>query len=285
MTENVSVMIFTLNEEIHIEACMDSLAWCDDVIIIDSFSSDKTEVLAKARGARVFKRKFDGFGTQRNWALEQVEIKNDWVLILDADERVTDELQNEIKLVAAMENNTVGGYRVKRRFHMWGKWLKYSSLYPTWVLRLIHKDKVRYINRGHAETQTVAGAIGELRFDLIDENKKGIDEWFERQNRYSRKEADFEIHEGEKIHSLLGIFSRDPLKRRQVLKSVSWRLPGRPIIYFLYSYIFRLGFMDGKAGFMFCLMKAIYQYMIVIKKYDQKQQSSSLKAIPYESLK
>ncbi|MDH5232641.1 MAG: glycosyltransferase family 2 protein [Gammaproteobacteria bacterium] len=285
MTGNVSVMIFTLNEEIHIEACMDSLAWCDDVIVIDSFSSDKTEALAIARGARVFKRKFDGFGTQRNWALEQIDIENDWVLILDADERVTDELQNEIKSVAAMENNPVGGYRVKRRFHMWGQWLKYSSLYPTWVLRLIHKDKVRYINRGHAETQTVAGAIGELRFDLIDENKKGIDEWFERQNRYSRKEADFEIHEGEKIHSLLGIFSRDPLKRRQVLKSVSWRLPGRPIIYFLYSYIFRLGFMDGKAGFMFCLMKAIYQYMIVIKKYDQKQQSSSLKAIPYESLK
>jgi len=285
VTGNVSVMIFTLNEEIHIEACMDSLAWCDDVIVIDSFSSDKTEALAIARGARVFKRKFDGFGTQRNWALEQIDIENDWVLILDADERVTDELQNEIKSVAAMENNPVGGYRVKRRFHMWGQWLKYSSLYPTWVLRLIHKDKVRYINRGHAETQTVAGAIGELRFDLIDENKKGIDEWFERQNRYSRKEADFEIHEGEKIHSLLGIFSRDPLKRRQVLKSVSWRLPGRPIIYFLYSYIFRLGFMDGKAGFMFCLMKAIYQYMIVIKKYDQKQQSSSLKAIPYESLK
>ena len=92
----------------------------------------------------------------------------------------------------------MGAFRVRRRFHLWGRWLRYSSLYPTWVVRLVHKQRVRYVDRGHAETQSVNGEIRDLRNDLIDENLKGIDEWFARQNRYSRRDADYELAEERK---------------------------------------------------------------------------------------
>jgi len=271
----VSAMIFTLNEELHLPICLEHLGWCDDVIIVDSFSTDRTEEIARDSGARFFQHAFEGFGKQRNWALDNIDVKHDWVLILDADERVPEELADELCRIAAKAPESVGAFRVRRRFYMWGRWLRYSSLYPTWVVRFIHKDRVRYINRGHAETQEVRGEIRDLQHDLIDENLKGVDEWFERQNRYSTKDALYELRQQGDALRIGELLSRDPLMRRAALKRLAWRMPARPLIYFLYSYIWRRGFLDGKDGLMFCLMKALYQRMVVIKKYDAMQKSSS----------
>ena len=261
-------MIFTLNEEMHLPFCLDALDWCDDVIVLDSFSSDRTEVICRSRGVRFFQNRFEGFGSQRNWALENTQPRYPWILILDADERVTSELAHELKVIAEANPAGIGAYRVRRRFYMWGRWLRYSSLYPTWVVRFIHRDNVRYINRGHAETQEVKGEIHDLAHDLIDENLKGIDEWFERQNRYSRKEMEFEIDCEKNDFRIYEFFSGDPLKRRAALKRLAWRLPARGLVYFLYSYIWRRGFLDGKDGFVFCQMRAMYQAEVAIKKYD-----------------
>ena len=136
----------------------------------------------------VHQRAFDGFGTQRNWALDTVPTQHEWVLILDADERVPAEMVSELQQVlpAAPE---IAAFRLARRFYMWGRWLRHSSLYPSYVVRLVRKGRVRYVNRGHAETQDVDGVTAQLATDLIDENLKGIDEWFERQNRYSTRDA------------------------------------------------------------------------------------------------
>lgn len=268
----VSVMIFTLNEELHLPSCLDALAWCDDVIVVDSYSGDRTEEIARERGARFFQRRFDGFGTQRNWALDNASPRHEWVLVLDADERVTPELVAEMAAVLATPREGIGAFRLRRRFYMWGRWLRYSSLYPNWVVRLVHRDRVRYVNRGHAETQEVAGEVGELRNDLIDENLKGIDEWFTRQVAYARKEAEHELAEERRVRfrwaDLLG---SDPLARRAALKRLAWRVPGRPVLYFVYSYLVRRGFLDGRDGLVFCLMKAVYQSMIVIRKYDARR--------------
>jgi hypothetical protein len=186
-------------------------------------------------------------------------------LILDADERVPAELATEL-IAAAKENRSeVGAYRLKRRFYMWGQWLRYSSLYPTWVVRFIHRERVRFVNRGHAETQMVTGMTLDLRNDLIDENLKGIDEWFARQNRYSRKEAEYEVS-GQRDPGT--IFSRDALQRRAAIKVFARNLPFRGALYFLYSYILRGGFRDGANGLMFCRMRALYQTEIEAKKYD-----------------
>ena len=270
----VSVMIFTLNEEIHLPPCLDALDWCEDVIVVDSFSTDRTEAICRDRGVRFFQNRFEGFGSQRNWALDNTQPRHQWILILDADERVTPELAQELNTVAEAAVETVGAYRIRRRFYMWGHWLRYSSLYPTWVVRFIHRERVRYINRGHAETQEVDGEILDLTHDLIDENLKGVDEWFERQNRYSKKDAEFEVTGEKDGLSVLEFFSRDPLKRRAAMKRLAWRMPARGLAYFIYSYVWRRGFLDGRDGFAFCRMRAMYQTEVAIKKYDLRKRSS-----------
>lgn len=262
----VSVMIFTLNEALHLPSCLKSLQWCTDIIIIDSGSDDDTRSICNVENTRFFEHPFQGFGKQRNWAIENTEPRYDWILILDADESVPESLALEMIELANKNPRHVGAARVRRRLYMWGKWLRYSSLYPNWVVRLIHKDRVRYINRGHAETQTVDGEVLELESDLIDENKKGIEQWFARQNRYSTKEARYELDQEKESQSMLDLFSNNPLTRRKQLKRLSWNMPFRSLVYFIYSYFIRQGFRDGKNGYRFCQMKAIYQNMIVIKK-------------------
>ncbi|OGW77822.1 MAG: hypothetical protein A2Z83_05700 [Omnitrophica bacterium GWA2_52_8] len=263
----LSAIIFTLNEEINLPHCLESLKWCDDVIVVDTFSTDKTEKICRDAGARFFQHAFEGFGLQRNWALENTEPKHEWVLMLDADERVTPELAQElIKTVNPCPQNT-HAWRLRRRFYMWGKWLRRSSLYPTWVVRLVRKGRVSYVNRGHGETQIVDGKIGALRHDLIDENHKGLEAWRERQKIYAEQEARYEIESEKKPFSFYELFSRDPLIRRHALKRLSWQLPLRPLLYFIYSYFFRLGFLDGLPGLRFCLMKAaFYKYLTQYKK-------------------
>ena len=137
---------------------------------------------------------------------------------------------------------------------MWGRWLKHSSLYPTWLVRLVRKDKVRFFAEGHGEGQTVDGEIGDLSYDLIDENLRGIEDWFARQNRYSTREALYEL---------------SGKRHRGLPRSLAGQIPFRGLVYFVYAYVFRLGFLDGRDGFTFCLMKAIYQETISIKKYDR----------------
>lgn len=267
----VTAMVFTLDEEVNLPHCLSSLSWCDDVIVVDSFSTDRTVEIAERAGARVIRHAFTGFGDQRNWALAAAGARHDWVLILDADERVPAELAREILERSASTSEAVGAYRVRRRFHMWGRWLRYSSLYPTWVVRLVHRDRVRYVNRGHAETQEVEGSIEELSHDLIDENRKGIDDWFDRQNRYARKEALYEIQQEGLPWRWSDLVSSDVLERRALMKRFASRLPFRASLYFAYTYILRGGFLDGSDGLVFCLMRATYQRMIQIKKYDLRR--------------
>jgi glycosyltransferase involved in cell wall biosynthesis len=267
----ITVMIFTLNEETHLPSCLASLRPFDDIVVVDSFSKDRTADICRAAGVRFYQRQFDGFGSQRNWALENCEPLNEWILILDADERVPAGLAQELLTRAATAPKSVGAFRVRRRFYMWGRWLRYSSLYPSWVVRFVRKGMIRYENRGHAETQVVDGEIWDLNNDLIDENLKGIDEWFERQNRYSAKEAAHEIETELRRSPFLQLMSSDPLTRRAALKQLGARLPARGFVYFLYSYLIRGGFLDGKDGRVFCMMRATYQDMIVAKKHDIKK--------------
>lgn len=269
----VSVMIFTLDEELHLPSCLAALDWCDDVIVVDSFSKDRTEAIARAAGARFFQNKFEGFGTQRNWALDHTAPRHPWILVLDADERVTPELVDELARVLPTTPPEVAAYRLKRRFHMWGRWLRHSSLYPTWVVRLFRFGRVRYENRGHAETQTVDGETRALEADLIDENLKGIVEWFQRQARYAEKEAAFELAQGDA--SLAELAASDPLVRRAALKRLAGRVPGRALLYFGWSYVARGGFRDGLDGAVFCGMRAVYQQMIVAAKHELRRKAQA----------
>lgn len=264
----VSVLIFTLNEEQNLSHCLESVKWSDDVVVVDSFSSDGTLDICRAHGIRSVQHAFSGFGDQRNWALQQLDLRHEWVLILDADERVPLELAHELNCFAKTSPERVAAYRVKRRLHMWGKWLRYSSLYPTWVVRFVRRQRVRFVNRGHAETQEVDGDLRETEGYLIDENHKSLEAWFERQSRYARQEALFEIENETTSHRLQELVSTDPMRRRACLKSIASRLPVRDILYFVYCYILRFGILDGADGFRFCRMKSMYQSMIATYKHD-----------------
>jgi glycosyltransferase involved in cell wall biosynthesis len=268
----VSCLVYTLNEERNLPHCLDSLGWCDDIVVVDSFSSDGTEAIARAAGARFVQHRFTGFGDQRDWSLTQIPLRHSWALILDADERVPPELVMEMGNRLQKVATDVAAFRVRRRFYMWGKWLRFSSFYPTWVVRLVRVGCVHYVNRGHAETQEVDGRIERLQHDLIDENHKDLEDWWARQNRYSTKEALYELTQSDA--SLGKLLSRDPLRRRVALKWLARDLPGRPFWFFLYSYVFRLGFLDGSGGLRFCSMKAMYQAMIGLKKHELRHLKS-----------
>lgn len=265
-TPKVSCVIFTYNEEVNLPHCLKSLHWCDDIVVVDSFSTDRTPEIAQDAEVRFFQHPFTGFGDQRNWVLDNVLLKHGWALFLDADERIPPEMVREFAERLDATPATVAAFRFRRRFYLFGRWLRYSSLYPTWVVRLIRVGRVRYLNRGHAETQIVEGAIEPLQHDLIDENHKDLHAWFARQNDYSTKEA---------LHELSlpqvdwrDLFHQDPFRRREALKALGRNLPGRALWYFLYTYFLRRGFLEGMDGLRFCVMRSIYQGMIQLKKYE-----------------
>ncbi len=137
----VSCLIYTLNEEANLPHCLKSLRWCDDVVVVDSFSTDRTEAIAREAGAQFVQHEFTGFGDQRNWSLETITLRHPWALILDADERVRPEMAAELAMRLANVSANVGAFQMRRRFYIWGKWLRRSSLYPTWVVRLVRSAR------------------------------------------------------------------------------------------------------------------------------------------------
>ncbi|HHH11535.1 MAG TPA: glycosyltransferase family 2 protein, partial [Sorangium sp.] len=169
-----TAMIFTLDEQVHLPTCLSSLHWCDDVVVVDSFSEDRTEEIAREQGARFYQRRFDDLARQRNWALANIEVRHPWVLLLDADERVSAPLRRELAQRLPTTGDEVAAYRLKRRYHMWGRWLPRSSLYPSWLVRLVRPARVKFYKQGHGEGADVNGRIEALHSDLIDENLKGF---------------------------------------------------------------------------------------------------------------
>lgn len=262
----VSVSILCMNEEVNLADCLKSVSWSDDVVVFDSFSSDKTVEIAETAGARVFSREFDNYAAQRNAALNSVQYKHPWVLMLDADERVSKGLREEIaKLMSNGSDKKTALYRMRRKDIFLGKWLRRSSGYPVWFGRLIRVGNVRVVREVNEEYHT-NGEIGHLSSHLIHYPfNKGIAFWLERHNRYSSMEANALVKETESKLKLRDALSSDPTVRRKLLKQVAFRIPCRPFVVFCYLYFFRLGFLDGAAGFTYCRLKAIYEYMIDLK--------------------
>ncbi|HEY4210017.1 MAG TPA: glycosyltransferase family 2 protein [Steroidobacteraceae bacterium] len=261
---SVSVLILTLNEEINIEQCLDSLSWCDDVVVLDSLSTDRTVALAEERGARVVKRPFDNWSAHQNWAVANIDFRHPWVLYLDADERCPDDLRDEA-LERARAGTTEVAFRVRRKDFFMGQWLKHAQLYPTWLVRLFRPERIRY-ERLVNPVAIVDGALGELQSHIIHYPfSHGVSHWIARHNRYS----DLEAVEAAKVRDRTAhggsLWSRDPNERRRALKDVFFRLPARPLVKFFYYYGWRRGFLDGRAGLTYATLQAIYEYMIACK--------------------
>lgn len=270
----ISILILTYNEAVNLEGCLDSVSWSDDIVVLDSGSTDESVDIAKSRGATVLTRPFDNYAAQRNFGLAH-DFKHDWVLMLDADERVSDEFVAELASFISIDDNSVTLYRMRRKDMFMGRWLKRSSGYPTWFGRLFRKGAVR-VEREINEEYYTDGEVGMLEGHLIHYPfNKGIAYWFERHNRYSSMEAKKIIEERSASIIWKDFLSSDPMLRRKAFKAFAYRMPFRPLLTFCFLYFVKLGFLDGKAGFHFSLMRSAYEYMISLKMGELKVSANS----------
>ena len=263
----ISALILTKNEEQDLPSCLASLSWCDDIQIVDSFSTDKTVEIARAAGAHVTQRRFDGYASQRNAGLHEVHYKHPWILILDADEQIPPATAAELRKQATGAAAEVCGFRLRRKDYLYGSWLKNSQISP-YFIRLVRQGKASY-HREVNEVLEVNGLVQEL--DVYFNHypfSKGITHWFSKHNVYSTMEAERYLDErrqGMAFSLREALLNRDFSQRRYHQKGLFYKLPMRPLIKWFYMMVGRRAFMDGKAGIIYATLQAIYEYMIVLK--------------------
>jgi len=280
----VSIFIQTLNEEANLPGLLDSVAFADDIVVLDSLSSDRTKAIALERACRWFERPYDGRGPHQNWAMENIPFRHRWVFYLDADERMTPELRAEIEGIAdewdrgerSRERGDPVAYYCGRRNYFMGRWLR-RAMPPGNIMRFFQPPHIRF-ERLANPAPIIDGGVGYLRHHFIHHNfSKGIGEWLERHNRYSTYEA----HETmkalrERPVRPANLLSRDRNTRRLELKNLSFRLPCRPWLKFAYMYLAQGGFLDGRPGLTYCALQAIYEYQIVLKVREMKRAEQGL---------
>jgi len=271
----ISVIILTKNEQQDLPACLESLAWCDDIHLYDSMSTDDTVSIAEKFGAKVTRREFDNWSSHQNWGLNNIPFKHEWVYYSDADERVTPEL---VKALGEFVENA-GEYvalRVRRRDYLMGQWLKHVTPTP-FNIRLFKPKHIRYERLTNPVT-IVDGEIADTdKYFNHYPFSKGMTHWFDKHNKYSSSEAG-QIVANRKLGSgfslLKALTSKDANERRFHQKEFYYRLPFRPLVMFILLYFVKLGFLDGRAGLTFTVLRSIYEYMIVLKVNELEQASN-----------
>ncbi len=262
----ISVLVLTKNEQKDLPKCLESVSWCDDVIVYDSFSTDETSVVAERFGARVIKRVFDNWAAHQNWGLRNLPFKHPWVFYIDADERMTPELAANIQKAVTDAGDTVA-FRIQRRDFFLGTWLEHVQTSP-FYLRLFRPEKMRYerlvnpVSLADGPVGSVAGYLDHYPFS------KGIGHWVERHNAYSTLEAR-QIMQNRREHAAFSIRKAftavDFNERRFHQKELFYRVPWRPVVKFIILYFLKRGFLDGRAGLTYAILSAFYEYLIVVK--------------------
>jgi glycosyltransferase involved in cell wall biosynthesis len=261
----ISVVILTLNEEANLPACLASTVGCDDVVILDSGSTDATVEIARSAGARVFINRFENFAQQRNHALEAIPFRHEWVFHLDADEILTPALIAECAAFASSPAASVlDGAFVAPRMIFHGQWIPHCTDYPAWQARFVHARCFRFIEAGHGQREAPGMRLAKLRHsydhDLSSQPEADIRA---KHIRYARAEAAAFMATRRTLSALwTALNSGDPLIRRRALKEASYHLPARGILRFIYQYVLRGGFLDGAAGFAYCRLLAAYEKAI-----------------------
>ena len=264
-----SIFILTHNEETEIAACIESALQSDDIVVVDSFSSDRTIEIAQRYPVRIVQHAFESHGKQRTWMLDSVPVKHEWVYLLEADERLTPELFEEC--LQTIQNPQHVGYYVAERVMFMNTWIRRSTQYPRYQMRLFHKDQVRFIDYGHTEREVVNGSTGFLKETYPHYTSgKGFSRWIDKHNRYSTNEAIETLRQLEngRIDWKNLVWGHSEVERRRALKDLSLRLPFRPLIRFIYMYFLLGGILDGRAGFTWCVLQAFYEYLILLKVWE-----------------
>ncbi len=275
----VSVVVLTKNEERYLVACLDAVSgWCREIIIVDSGSSDSTIEIARRYGATVFFHSFSGHTAQWNWTLRNVQFQCEWTLCLDADQRITPELRNEIGVL--LENPAVvpeDGFYLRRRQIFRGKWIRHGGYYPKYVLKLLRHAHAWCDENERLDSRFyVRGRTRILKNDVIENNhnESNLTFWIEKHNRYAVLQATEELDRRAKDvpWNLEPRFFGNPDQRTLFLRDVWYRflpLYVRPFLLFFYRYIFRLGFLDGKQGFVFHFLQSLWFRIVVDAKIEE----------------
>lgn len=293
----ISVLIPAKNEEQNLPACLASLERAAEVFVVDSQSDDRSLEIATATGAKVVQFEFNGhWPKKKNWALDHLPFSHDWVLIVDCDERITPELWDEIE--TAIQRADFDGYYLNRRVFFLGTWIRHGGKYPDWNLRLFRHRAGRYENLQTADIANtgdnevhehvmIDGPVGYLKQDMLHEDFRDLYHWLARHNRYSNWEAQvyYNLLTGMGDGGTIGadLFG-DAVQRKRFLKKIWVRLPFKPLLRFVLFYIVRLGFLDGRAGYIYGRLLSQYEYQIGVKLFELRQFGGQLNVTAKESV-
>lgn len=290
---DVSLLVPVLNEERNLPGCLRRMSWAKEIVVVDSNQShDRTIPIAQAFGADCYRFEYDrteGWPKKKNWALENVPWKHEWVLILDADEYMTPDLAREIRDVVEGTWKPDGkpaaegcgdGYWINRKFTFMGRWIRGCGYYPSWNVRLLKHGKGRYERLGnlgdtgsgdnevHEHIILDNGPAGYLKHDFLHYAYPNLSVWNEKHNRYTTWEAHAELGDAE--GSIKANPFGSPIERRRWLKRLTRHMPFRPTIRFLYAYFFQRGFLDGYPGYVMCKLLGWYEFMSIAKREEMK---------------
>ncbi|HZU81755.1 MAG TPA: glycosyltransferase family 2 protein [Polyangiaceae bacterium] len=267
----LSVVISARDEAIHIARCIESARELGRVFVVDSGSADDTIEIARAHGAHVVEHPWEGYAAQKNWALRSLPIETDWVLLLDADEYLTPALRREI--AAAIGSEATAGYYLPRRNVFLGRVLRHAWWYPDYQMRLFRLGRGRFEDRLVHEHVIIDGREDFLREPLVHENLKGVDAFVRRQLGYAGLEARelVRIRAGDVRDERPGRFFGTWPERRRALKTKVWfRMPFRPVIRFLWMYVVKRGFLDGRQGLVYSQLIAAHEVLFNAKLLEQE---------------
>jgi glycosyltransferase involved in cell wall biosynthesis len=277
---NIDVLIQTRDEELNIRPTLESVTgWARSVHVVDSESTDQTREIAEECGAKVRVQPWLGFAKQKNWALDNLEWTSDWILIIDADEAVLPELRDELLAVAQRPVDEVeeAGFYINRYLIFLGKRIRHCGYYPSWNLRFFKRGKARYEEREVHEHMIVDGSTGYLKGHLEHHDRRGLETYMAKHNRYSTLEAEEIVRlKREPSEEALDarLFGNGLQRRRWIKHHIYPRLPAKWLFRFLFMYVLRLGFLDGLTGLRFCLFISAYELLISLKIIEREQQSS-----------
>ena len=276
----VSVVIPVKNEAGNIRRCLEHLMWAREIFLVDSQSTDETLKISEELGVKVVQFRFNGaYPKKKNWALENLPFRHEWVLIVDADEIVPPDLRGEIAHVLQQPNG-YDGYYINRRFFFLGRWLRHCGYYPSLNLRLFKHRCGRYekiVAAGGGDNEVhehviLQGKAGSLKQDMLHFAYPDIFAWVEKHNRYSSWEAEVEEHFRSGSAGASGVLGEPGLQFKRWLKRLYLKIPLRFIFRFFYAYVWKKGFLDGKPGFIFCLLLSFYDFLSWAKAHERKVQ-------------
>ncbi len=274
---NIEVIIPVKNEAKNLPYALASvMEWADKVWVVDSESNDDTRDIAKAAGAEVVVQPWLGYAKQKNWAIENLDIQSDWIFILDADEAILPTLKDELVSIASKPVDSVSesAFNINRYFIFLGKRIRHCGYYPSWNVRFFKRGKAKYEEREVHEHMVVDGITGALKGHMEHYDRRGLEVYMAKHNRYSTLEAKEILTQLSKKDETIdaSLFGTAQQRRRWIKHHLYPKLPAKWLCRFIWMYVLRFGFLDGLTGLRFCLFISSYELLISLKMVELKQE-------------